>query len=114
MSRCKVEVTVCLCDDDDDDARLRDGNPRRLLDRVRAVSRQRWQVAAAIAAVAAAAMTDSLLEGHFHVIYVYVVTGNVAGVCRKNFCLCNGFLNVAVVRHVVTHRVEADLNRFAS
>lgn len=49
---------------------LRDSNPRRLLDRVRAVSRQRWQIAAAIAAAAAAAMTDSLLEAHFHVMYM--------------------------------------------
>jgi len=39
----------------------------RLLDRVRAASRQRWQIATAIAA---AAMIDLLKEAHFHIMYI--------------------------------------------
>lgn len=39
----------------------------RLLDRVRAASRQRWQIATAIAA---AAMIDLLIEAHFHIMYI--------------------------------------------
>lgn len=50
----------------------------RSLDHVRAASRQRWQIATAIAV---AAMIDLLIEAHFHIMYI-------ASVIRSDNSLC--------------------------
>lgn len=49
----------------------------RSLDCVRAASRQRWQIATAIAT---AAMTDLLIEAHFHIMN----TVSVVCICYEN------------------------------
>lgn len=57
----------------------------RSLDHVRAASRQRWQIATAIAA---AAMIDLLIEAHFHIMYI-------ASVIR-----CDNIPSVTLLQHV--------------